>query len=240
MKESIAFFIFWMVLLLSVFFSTVNAQVIPNRVNFNDPNFPSKRKFNAGVLATYTGIVPPPAIVGDVTYGVSSKIAVGVLGGTTGALALAGLKLNATLIRKNNFKVMYRMITIYYPERKGKFLFDRKDKFVMPWMLSMGAIDGEWVSKNGTRYSLGVGMLETHCIEGMKKYFWGHSDEKKVMPFEIFNTAQASVSIPVSKKLTLRPEIITVMKGTTLIKRGEFKVFPINPYLKLIYTFRTK
>ena len=82
-----------------------------------------------------------------------------------------------------------------------------------------------------------MGMLETHCVEGMKKYFWGSSEEAKVSPFEIFHTAHGSVSFPVSKRLTFRPEVILVMKEGRLIHKGDFQVLPINPFLKLIYTF---
>jgi hypothetical protein len=242
LKMSFTLFIFWMLLITALFLKTVTAQVViekhpVKRSTQYDPNFPAKGRFNTGLLTTYTGIVPPPAVVADVTYGLSNKLSVGILGGTTGAITLAGLKLNASLIEKNNFRIIYRMMIIYYPERNGKFLFDKKDKHIMPWMLSMGVLDAEWKSETGIRWSLGMGLLETHCIEGMKKYFGGISDEEKESPFEIFHTFQGSVSIPVSKKLTLRPEVIAVMKGKDLVKRGEFKVFPINPFVKLIYTF---
>lgn len=101
----------------------------------------------------------------------------------------------------------------------------------------MGAVNAEWQTKKGIRLSFGMGMLETHCIEGMRKYFWGTGDEKKISPFELFNTLHGSVSIPISERLTFRPEAIAVMKDARLIKTGDFKVFPINPFLKFIYTF---
>jgi hypothetical protein len=234
-------FIFFMLILSIVIFNDGYGQnMSDNKVrerNPHDPEFPGKQKFNAGVMTTYTSLTPPPAIVGDVTYGISRKFSVGVIAGTTGAQSLAGLKLNSTLLQRNNFRVVYRMVILYYPGRDGQYLFDRSDKFIMPWMLSMGAVNAEWKTNKGIRWSMGIGMLETHCVEGMKKYFWGAGDEKKISPFQLFHTYHGSVSIPVSERLTFRPEVIVVTKDGHLIKTGDFKVFPINPFLKLIYTF---
>ncbi len=206
-----------------------------------DPLFPHKQKFNAGVLFTYSGITPPPAIIADVTYGVSRKLSLGIVGGTTGALAVYGLKMNAVLFQKKDFRSVIRMISDYYPERNGTFLFDKSQKQVMPWMLSMGVVDAEWKSEKGIRWSLGMGAIETHCVEDMKMWFhsihkhMGETDEKF---FDVFFTLQGSVSIPVSKKLFIRPEVFAVFREGKLIKRNEFKVaFPINPYVNFIYTF---
>lgn len=209
---------------------------------FNDPIFPARGRFNAGVLGTYSPITPPPALIGDVTYGVSNNFSIGIAGGTTGALALFGIKLNAVIAERENFRIAYRMITVLYPERHGKFLFDRKDKHVMPWMLSMGVVDGEWRFENGIRTSIGMGLLETHCVEDMKYWFNGHhhpADETGEHKFfDLFTTAQAAVSIPVSKRFTLRPEIFGVFKKGKLIEREVYKIpFPINGYLSVIYSF---
>lgn len=214
----------------------INGRQI-NGENQHDVDFPGRRKFNAGVMSTYTPITPPPALVGDVTYGISERLSFGVLGGTTGAQSLAGVKMNSVLFQRNNFQVIYRMVIIYYPGREGRYMFDKSEKSIMPWMLSMAVLDAAWKTKKGIRWSLGMGLLETHCVEGVKQYFWGVSDQEKVSPFEVFHTLQGSVSIPLSKKLTFRPEIIAVMKNAHLIRTGEFKVFPINPFLKVIYTF---
>ena len=224
-----------------LFHPEVHAQVRVDSVSVRsrdqDADFPARGQFNAGLMSTFTGIAPPPALVGDVTYGVSSRIAAGILGGTTGAQSLAGAKLNAVLWERDNVRLMYRMIVIFYPGRDGQYLFDRSDTFIMPWMLSMGVADGSYTTSKGIRWSLGGGLLETHCVEGMKKYLWGTSEEEKVLPFEVFHTLQASASIPVSKRLILRPEVIAIMRHAKLIHKGEFKVFPINPFIKVVYSF---
>lgn len=206
--------------------------------NQHDSNFPARKKFNAGIMATYTNIAPPPAVIADATYGLNNRLSFGVMAGSTGTQSLAGLKFNAVLIEKNDFRMLYRMVIVYYPGRKGEYLFDHTEKRIIPWMLSMAALDAEWKTSKGIRWSIGMGVLETHCIIGMKRFFWGSGDEKKIMPFEFFHTLQGSVSIPVSRRLTFRPEVIAVMKDAKLIRTGDFKVFPINPFLKLIYTFR--
>jgi hypothetical protein len=240
--KSIFAFALWVLLISVLLFTRANAQppIGPENSkakNQHDANFPAAGNFNAGVITTYAGATPPPAVIADVTYGFSRKMSVGILAGTTGALGLAGVKVNAGLVQRSNFRVNYRMVVVYYPGRNGKFLFDHQRKEIMPWMLSMAVVDSEITGKKGFRYSLGLGLLETHCVEGMKKYFWGTSDEAKVSPFELFQTLQGSVSMPLSKKLTFRPEVIAIFRDGKLIEQQLFKVSPINPYLKFIYTF---
>lgn len=239
LNEGIALLVFLLIMLIVSFFQDAKAQRA-NRFQ-NDPHFPVKGKFNAGLITTYAGIVPPPVLIGDLTYGVSNKFSVGVVGGTTGALALYGFKLSALVFHEKNFRVFYRMTSIYYPERNGKFLFDRADKHVMPWMLSMGLVDAEWRTQKGVRWSLGMGLLETHCIDGMMNLIFnrtpGAAEEAEELPFDVFNTVQGSISIPLSRKLTLRPEVIAVLKGTEFINRAEHKVGPLNIYLSFVYSF---
>jgi hypothetical protein len=238
LKRSISLFVFWIVVISMLFFRTLQAQNIhPKHSGSFDPNFPNAGRFNAGVIVTYTNATPPPALIADATYGLNSRVAVGILAGTTGALAVAGIKVNAILLQLNKLQISSRTVIVYYPERNGKFLFDRSDKVVMPWMLSMTALDAEMPGRNGLRYSLGIGLLETHCVEGMKKYLWGNSEESKVVPFQLFQTIQGSVSLPLSKRLILRPEVILIMKDWNVIERDVFRVSPFNPYLKFIYTF---
>jgi hypothetical protein len=239
LKRSISFFVFFLVLISVLFFKSLQAQNIHPKLSkrFDDPNFPTAGRFNAGLITTYTNATPPPAIIADATYGLTRKISVGILAGTTGALAVAGIKINAALFQLNQFKISSRTVIAYYPERNGKFLFDRNEKTVMPWMLSMSVLDAEMTTKKGLRYSLGLGLLETHCVEGMKKYFWGNSEESKVVPFELFQTIQGSIAVPLSKNITFRPEVIFIMKDWDLIQRDVFRVSPVNPYLKFIYTF---
>lgn len=206
-------------------------------LNRHDPDFPGRRNLNAGVLATFSTHAPPPAVIGDMTYGINARLSVGVLAGTTGAQSLAGLKFSSVVYQRQNFRVMYRMVLVYYPGRDGEYLFDTTDKYIMPWMLSVATFDAEWRARGGIRWSAGMGALETHCIEGMKRYFWGASDERKVSPFDVFHTFQGSATVPLPGRLTLRPEVIVVMRNARLIRTGDFKVFPINPFIKLIYSF---
>ncbi len=42
-------------------------------LNQNDPNYPAKGRFNAGILTTYSGKTPPPVLFGNITYGISNK-----------------------------------------------------------------------------------------------------------------------------------------------------------------------
>lgn len=206
--------------------------------NQNDPIFPVPGKFNTGIISTYTGNPAPVAIM-DLTYGISKKVSLGIVGGTTGELALAGLRVNARLFQKENFRGVFRMNAIYYPGRDGKFLFDKSIQHVMPWMFTMGIADAEWKTKGGTRWSVGIGYLETHCIDGMMKFF--HlikGDDGDDAAFNLYNVMHGGVSIPIGKKLFLRPEIVVVMRGIQpIVKTTDSKVSPYNPYIQLVYTF---
>jgi hypothetical protein len=233
-------------LFLLVLMATMEGQAQYN----NDPHLPGKGNYNGTLLTTYSSESPPPVLIGDVLYGVTNRFAVGVVAGTTGSLGLYGLKVNASLYLRNSFRVLFRFMSVYYPERNGTFLFDRDDEYVMPWMLSMAVFDGEWEFRNGLRISAGAGLMETHCINDMKMWFGikhdhslheedghvGKVDSGKLI--DVFNTVQGSVSIPLSGKWTLRPEVILVFKGTKLIESEHWKVsFPVNPYLSVVYSF---
>ncbi|MDZ4715859.1 MAG: hypothetical protein SH819_10365 [Cytophagales bacterium] len=215
------------------------AQENPGKIqNQNDPHFPATHKLNAGIITTYTGSTPPPVLIADVNYGISNRFSVGIIGGTTGTMALVGVKLNAVLYQQEKFRSIFRMVSVYYPERNGTFLFDNENRYVMPWMFTFGVVDGEWKSNNGTRWSIGMGLLETHCVEDMAMWFGhlgGHEHEGSLI--EMFNTVQASASIPVSSRITIRPELIVVMRGLRVINLHEFKVNPVAPYLNIVYSF---
>ncbi len=240
LHENIALIVFLFILLLVSLFQDAAAQA-PNQF-MNDPYFPGKHKFSAGLLTTYRGSsVAAPVLIGEVNYGVSNRFALGVVGGTTGTLSLIAIKLAARLYQKENFRLLYRMSVIYYLERKGTYLFDQSNRNVMPWILSMGLLDAEWKLKCGVRWSVGMGLLETHCVDGMMNMLLGRtqSQEEKDedLPLELFNTLQTSVAIPLSQRLILRPEAIVVFQGTQLVTGDQYKVGPLNIYLNLVYHF---
>lgn len=239
-NEKLALILLLSILLVVSFFQDSKGQGL-DRLR-NDPYFPARHKFSAGFITTYRGSsIPAPVMIGEVTYGISNRFSLSVVGGTTGTLSLVGMRLATRLYQHKNFRLLYRMTMIYYPERKGTFLFDKTSKNVMPWMLSMGLLDAEWRIKNGVRLSVGTGLLETHCIDGMMDLVLGRKpgaeEEEDEQPFELFNTMQTSVSIPLSKKLTLRPEAIVIFQGTQLVTGDQHKVNPLNIYLNLVYTF---
>jgi hypothetical protein len=205
-----------------------------------DPLFPAKRKFNGGLISTYRGVnIPAPVFITDITYGISKKVSAGIVGGTTGQLALMGLRVNALLFERGNFRSLIRFNAIYYPARDGQFLFDPSIKHVMPWMFTMGIADAEWKTKGGTRWTVGIGYLETHCVDGMLKMFHlSKENEQADLPLELYTTAHVGVSIPLSRRLFLRPEMIVVMKGLKpIVTTPDAKASPINPYVNLVYVF---
>lgn len=231
-------------LFLTILPLTVLAQTASSAAYQNDTFFPAKGHFNAGVLTTYSTRNPPPILLGEVSYGISNKFSVGAVGGSIGVLALYGGKMNAILYQHQDFRLAFKFMSVYYPGRDGKFLFDRTDKHIMPWMLSTAAIDAEWRTARNIRWTVGLGMTETHCIDGMKRLFTrigggpvppADEDDLKL---DVLTTLRAGASIPLSKRLTLRPEAFAVFKGINLIKRGEHKVgFPVIASLTFVYSF---
>lgn len=75
------------------------SQKVPK--NDYDPFIPGKGKFNTSLLTTFTGTTPPPVLIADLTYGLSKKTAMGLVVGTTGTLALMGIKLNTVIYEHN-------------------------------------------------------------------------------------------------------------------------------------------
>lgn len=208
-----------------------------------DPHFPGAGRFHTSALMSYSNSVPSPAVIGDLMYGVTPRTSLGITAGTTGALALYGIRWHQALLSGERVRLISRFVTVYYPERDGRFLFDRTHKRVMPWMLTMGNLDAEVRFRNGVRMNTGIGMMETHCVEDMKMWFNpDHDMHETVEPEEsfidIFTTAQLGVSVPLSRRLTARFESVAVFHKLRLIKKNEFKVtFPINPYVNIIYSF---
>jgi hypothetical protein len=234
-RMRVAFGCFMFILFFVCLFQKVSAQS-QNRFQ-NDPYFPAKGRFNAGFITTYRGpAVPAPVAIGEITYGVSRRFSMGVVGGTTGTLSLLGIRLAGNFYEKNNFRLLGHLSIIYYPKRNGTYLFDQQNVKVMPWMLSMGFLDAEWRLKSGVRLSAGMGLLETHCVNGMMNYLFNLNNEAPLR-FQYFNTLRTSVSIPLSRRFTLQPEAIMVMKGVQFISSDTDRVNPVNLYLHLVYTF---
>jgi hypothetical protein len=211
----------------------------------NDPNFAAKGRFNVGAIVTYSAATPPPAFIADVSYGISNKTTLGITGGTTGALALYGIKFNTLIAGSENKRLLFRFLSVYYPERDGRFMFDRKAKYVMPWFLTMAVIDGEWKLKNRIRLNAGIGLMENHCLDDMKMWFDKnhnhhdmHNGELEGSLIDVFATLQAGAAFPLSERLTMKLEVIAVFHNMRLIHKDEFKVtFPINPFLNFVYAF---
>lgn len=239
LNEGLALVVFMIVMFIIALFQGASAQGVDRFQN--DPSLPAKSKFNAGLFTTYQGsAIAPPVLIGEVAYGVSKRFSVGIVGGTTGTQALIGVRLATAVYQKENFRVLFRVSSIYYPGRHGTFLFDNTDQHVMPWMLGMGFLDAEWRTQKGIRWSFGIGFLETHCVDGMMYVLFGVKPgpgQEADLELEVFNTIQGSVAIPLSKRFTLRPEAIVAMDGVQIVSGDDLKVVPLYLYLHLAYSF---
>jgi hypothetical protein len=228
--------VFFIVIIVLMTCTFVRCAAQATEPDSNDPYLAAPHHFKAGLITTYTGFSPPPVLIGDLTYGFSNRFSMGLVGGTTGSLTLTGLKLGALLYQKENFRLLYRMTSVYYFNRDGKYMFDRVDQKVMPWILTMGLFDVEWKTRKGIRLAAGMGLLETHCVQGMINLLF-HTGEVPAQTFDVFNTIQGSASFPLSSRLTLRVEAITALKGTQWISRDEHHVGPLTMYLNFVYAF---
>ena len=229
---------FLIIMFIVSWFQEAKAQG-PDRFQ-NDPHFPARHNFSTGIYTTYRGSsAAAPVLIGELNYGFKNRFSLGLIAGTTGTLALLGVRMAAGIYQKENFRLLYRMSIIYYPGRHGTFLFDNTNKDVMPWILSMGFLDAEWRTGKGLRWSIGMGLIETHCVDGMMNLL-GRTPgpgEEADLEFEVFNTIQGSVAIPLSKRFTLRPEAIAAMSGVQFVSGDDHKVTPLYLYLYLVYTF---
>ena len=204
----------------------------------NDHLFPSKGRSAIGFITSIPLKKLPIAVV-EFTHGVSNRFSIGLIGGTTGVLALYGVRINALLLQREKFRMYFRMPIIYYPERKGTFLFDKEHKEVEPWMLSSSAVNAEWETEKGLKWSLGIGIVETFCFS-IKGIFKKEIDihETPTM-LRVFNTFGGSVSIPFCEKWMFQLEIIAAMNGLKLSQKNDFPSgggSPINPLFTISYS----
>ena len=204
----------------------------------NDHLFPSKGRSAIGFITSIPLKKLPIAVV-EFTHGVSNRFSIGLIGGTTGVLALYGVRINALLLQREKFRMYFRMPIIYYPERKGTFLFDKEHKEVEPWMLSSSAVNAEWETEKGLKWSLGIGIVETFCfsIKGIfKKEIDVHETPGML---RVFNTFNGSVSIPFCERWMFQLEIIAVMNGFKLSQKNDFGSSvgsPIKPLFTISYS----
>ena len=218
-----------------------NKQELNDQIEVvNDPLFPSKGRSAIGLVTSIPINLLPIAIV-EFNHGVSDRFSLGLIGGTTGVLALYGVKINVLLLQREKFRMYFRMPIIYYPERKGTFLFDKEHKEIEPWMLSSSAVNAEWETEKGLKWSLGIGIIETFCFN-MKGIFKKEIDilETPTM-LKVFNTFNGSVFIPFRERWMFQLEIIAVMNGFKLARKSESPRFrsgsPINPLFTFSYSF---
>lgn len=232
---NIALVAFMIVMLIVLLIQDVRAQEAERFQN--DPFLPAKHQFNAGIFTSYRGSsIPAPVLIGEVSYGLTSRFSIGLVGGTIGTQALVGIRMAASVYQKEKFRLLYRMSILYYPGRDGTFIFDNSNQHVMPWILGMGFLDAEWRTEKGIRWSIGMGFLESHCADGMMNMLFG-SEAEANLGLEVFNTIQGGAAIPLSKRFTLRPEAIVAFEGTQIVSGENHKVGPLYLYVHLAYSF---
>lgn len=192
---------------------------------------------------------PPPIMIGELSYGFSGRFTGGVLAGTTGVVGFYGVKVNYLMYSGKKFRLHFRMPVVYYPKRSGKFLFDRRNITIEPWMLSLASVSGEWRTKKNIRYLFGIGAVETHCAAsmwgvlhkwGILRKAHGHAlteiHETSPSMLGVFNTFHAGILVPLGKKWIFGSEIVMVMNGFNFSQKNEFRGgFPVNPLFQLYY-----
>lgn len=163
--------------------------------------FPGKRQLQltVGTGVPYVGIV-------EVAYGFSDRFALGVIVGQTPNVTGYGIRLRATLVEKaNDFRIYFRMPIFYYGSTK-KFGDE-------PWILSWPVVATEWSLTSKAKLSIGVGIVEAHCIDALMEGEDHHENPEMGFDGGFWNTVHAGMAWNLSRGFALQSEASLVMEG---------------------------
>jgi hypothetical protein len=204
------------------------------KMNDHDYLMPQKGKT---MVEFYTG--SPYVAIGQYTYGVSNRFAVGVIYGYTPFVKAYGIRIKAVLAQSaDNFRINFKAPLFYYPHTEPK-----DDE---PWVAAWPALNCEWKLNNETRIWAGFGIMGAVCLD----YLLGDENDKKKMPggeasmpvkegmLRIYNTFQVGVSKPISDKMSFVFEAAPVMQGLNIKSQDGFlDVIPVVVTTGLTYSF---
>jgi hypothetical protein len=199
----------------------------------HDYLLPQKGK---SMVEFYTG--SPYVAIGQYTYGVSNRFAVGVIYGYTPFVKAYGFRLKAVVAQPSeNFRINFKSPFFYYPHSEPK-----DDE---PWVAAWPTLNFEWKLKNEARLWAGFGIMSAACMD----YILGEEEEKQMPVGEpgmekeeemlrIYNTFQIGYSKPISNKMSFTIEVAPVMEGFKIkSKDGFLDLIPVVVTAGLAYSF---
>jgi hypothetical protein len=224
------------------------------REKLHNPLFPNKNKH---VLMMGTGI--PYVGIAEYSYGFSERFSVGLLAGTTPIVPGYGLRIKYNLYQATDrSRIVFKAPILFYPETK--------DLGGEPWLLTWPSISYEWRLDSDVRISLGAGVVAAACANDLFGIEHPHSDKdmntKQIlddghdhthehiqstgphtsMPDQgfmgnIWNTVQASISVPIKEHFNFQSELALVFDGTTIADEQWVGRHPVILFIGLSYQF---
>jgi hypothetical protein len=145
-----------------------------------------------------TGV--PFLALGEIAYGVSDGLAVGVIGGVTPRVDGFGLRPRGVLFRSGRERVELVVPVLYYPKTgDGE-----------AWMLARPTASFEHALASGARISFGLGFVGATCVESLVTL--GREHDRKVMG-GLWNTAAIGAAMPISRGASLFGEATAILAG---------------------------
>jgi hypothetical protein len=165
----------------------------------DDPLFPGAGHLSVGVA---TGV--PYLGIAEVAFGVTDRIALGLVGGATPYVVGAGLRFRASLFEGGPARLIFRMSGLYYGGSEIE---------ADPWILLMPALLVETRLGSGLRLWGGLGAAGTACVDDLGELFGGG------MMGGPWGTVTAGASLPIGQRAVVFLEASLVTKGVTLPER---------------------
>jgi hypothetical protein len=167
-----------------------------------DVLFPQPGSVSATVA---TGI--PYVAIGEVSYGVTERFAVGVMGGVTPITYGIGLRARGIVAEGTAGRLAVVVPVLYYPAT-GSLGHE-------PWVLTLPQLLAERSFDNGALLHIGVGAAAAMCTEAIAGVLTGrhHEDGEEGFMGGFWNTATVGGALPLGFQTTAFLDATLIMKG---------------------------
>jgi len=146
-----------------------------------------------------TGI--PYVAIGEYAYGISDRVTLGVLAGSTPNVEGYGIRARLVVYEpREDFRVYFCTPVLYYPTTKAL----GGD----PWWLARPNINFEWMTERGFRYKVGGSLI----VASSNHALFGNPAHAKFPP-GVWNAVHGGVSLPLGSSATVQCETSLVMDG---------------------------
>ena len=216
---------------------------------FSDPVFPKK---GTSTVTLATGIPFLGAI--EYNYAINQRMNIGAIYANTSVWEGYGIRFKSVLLKKDAFRVTFKMPIIYYPKAEK----DEKEPYVLAW----SSLYGEWKLKSGVGIGLGIGLVG---VEGADDVFpflpikgaseipaQGYHPDRvpewtadgdgtprrgnyKNFEADFWNTISFDITCPLSKRMAFQGSVSLVGKGLKMKDINWFGRVPVIIVLGVTY-----